>query len=118
MDIENLISFILPVTVTLFPFCSTHSPIFVSKNIPDLLSLIRLNKSNGQTKVFQLNQSDIDSLLDENLGLYKKMNDVYNDSKTDAQSKWKIKEKFLDDSFDIDAKLEEESIRYFLWIDS
>jgi len=98
--------------------CSTHSPIFVSKNIPDLLSLIRLNKSNGQTKVFQLNQSDIDSLLDENLGLYKKMNDVYNDSKTDAQSKWKIKEKFLDDSFDIDAKLEEESIRYFLWIDS
>lgn len=98
--------------------CSTHSPIFVSKNIADLLSLIRLIKINGQTKIFQLSKSDIDNLFDENLGLYKRMTDIYNDTKTDAKLKVKIKEKFIDDTSDIDAKLEEESIRYFLWIDS
>ncbi len=98
--------------------CSTHSPIFVSKNITDLLSLIRLNKIDGQTKIYQLGKKDMESLFDDNLGLFKKINDIYNDSKTETKLKEKIKEKFIDDNSDIDAKLEEESIRYFLWIDA
>lgn len=98
--------------------CSTHSPIFVSKNIRDLLSLIRLNKVNGQTKLYQLSKNEIDTLFDQNVGLFKKINEIYNDPKTNPQLKAKIKEKFLDVNDDINIKLEEESIRYFLWFDS
>lgn len=98
--------------------CSTHSPIFVSKNIRDLLSLIRLNKVNGQTKLYLLSKNEIDSLFDENVGLFKKINEIYNDPKTNPQLKAKIKEKFINVNDDINIKLEEESIRYFLWFDS
>lgn len=98
--------------------CSTHSPIFVSKNIRDLLSLIRLNKVKGQTKLYQLSKNEIDTLFDQNVGLFKKINEIYNDPKTNPQLKVKIKEKFLDVNDDINIKLEEESIRYFLWFDS
>lgn len=98
--------------------CSTHSPIFVSKNIRDLLSLIRLNKVNGQTKLYQLSNNEIDTLFDQNVGLFKKINEIYNDPTTNPQLKAKIKEKFLDVNDDINIKLEEESIRYFLWFDS
>ncbi len=98
--------------------CSTHSPIFVSKNIRDLLSLIRLNKVNGQTKLYQLNKNEIETLFDQNVGLFKKINEIYNDPNTNQQLKTKIKDKFLDINDDINIKLEEESIRYFLWFDS
>lgn len=98
--------------------CTTHSPIFVSKNISELLSLIRICKLSGQSNIFQLDQTDIDKLLDDNLGLFKKVNDLYNDSNTPPPLKAKIKEKFLSDDVEIDVKLEEESMRYFLWMDS
>lgn len=98
--------------------CSTHSPIFVSKNITDLLSLIRLNKVKGQTKIHQLRKNDIELLFNENLSLFKKINDIYNDPKTESKLQTKIKEKFIDVNSDIDVKLEEESIKYFLWFDA
>ena len=91
--------------------CSTHSPIFVSKNITDLLSLIRLNKTKGQTKIHQLRKDDIELLFNENLGLFKKINDIYNDPKTELKLRTKIKEKFIDVNLDIDVKLEEERDR-------
>lgn len=98
---------------------TTHSPIFVCRNTLALSSIIRVQKRKGQTNIFQIKNSEIDTLFDDNLSLFKLFSDLLNDGGTSEEIKKKIKNKNLGNaSPDLVLKLEEETIKYFLWLDS
>jgi len=97
---------------------TTHSPIFVSKNTENLSSLIKV-KRDGESKIFQIKQEQIEELLDENSGLFQLFLAKLNDTNVSDELKQKIRrEKLADENDDIEIKLKEESFKYFLWIDS
>jgi len=94
---------------------STHSPFFLSKNIEDISSLIRLKRETGITKTFQVSENVKQEVMSENnelTQLFKKLDK----SNLDLNTKKKIK-KILGDTDDI-TRMEEESIRYQLWLNS
>lgn len=98
---------------------STHSPIFVSKNIDNLTSIVKLDRVNGIAKIFQIQKSELDSLLNNNAGLYKHLSDLLGDTTISNDLKKEIRKKHLgDDVPDMPAKLYDESFKYFLWLDS
>lgn len=98
---------------------TTHSPVFVSKNNDALTSIIKLRKIGAETLAFQLTDSCLASLKDSNIGLYKKFSSMLADNTTPTNIKQKIKNKNLgEDPPQEVQKLEEESFKYFLWLDS
>ena len=98
---------------------STHSPIFVSKNIDNLTSIVKLDRANGIAKIFQIEKSELDDLLNSNAGLYKHLSDLLGDTTISDALKKEIRKKHLgDDVPDMPAKLYDESFKYFLWLDS
>lgn len=96
---------------------TTHSPIFVSKNTDNLPSLIRV-KRDGESKIFQIHKDQVETLFDQNTGMYQMFLNKLKDSSIDAQLKKNIRDKKLaNESDDLEIKLKEESFKYFLWID-
>jgi predicted ATP-dependent endonuclease of OLD family len=73
---------------------STHSVHFVSKNIDNLPSILKLYKKNGETQVYQINISELEKTLIANKDLKKILGETIEDK---------------------DLNLE--AIRYSLWLD-
>jgi len=97
---------------------TTHSPIFVSKNMNNLPSLIKLRRDK-ETLAFQIKENETDDLFDKNASMFKFFFDKLNDPYVSDELKRKIKSKKLAKAEDdIDVKLKEESFKYFLWLDS
>jgi len=97
---------------------TTHSPIFVSQNIDKLTSLIRVRRE-SDTKLFQLNKPVMDNLFDSNTGLYQLCKATLEDpSSSDAIKNEIKKSKLASVNDDLEIKIQEESFRYSLWIDS
>lgn len=78
---------------------STHNPQFVSRNIKNLTSLIRLHRNVNTTTVGQINNATLDKILNLN------QQDL---------AKWQIAG--LNVNFD-DLSVDMESIKYSLWLD-
>ena len=99
---------------------STHSPHFVSKQTSQMSGIIRLSKSgNGKTKVFQIKDADLSLILDANTGLYMEFSKCLRCNNTSKNTKQEIKKKNLGEEHPNPArKLEEEALKYFLWLDS
>jgi len=98
---------------------SSHSPHFVSKQISELRGIIRLGKEKGVTDIFQVDSKEFEDILDENLGLYKKFCDCLQDQAIDDSLKQEIRRRKLgDDEFNSSLKLDEEAVKYFLWLDT
>ncbi len=98
---------------------TTHSPHFVSKNVTALTSLVRLCKCDTTTCAHQLRPQDMEALFKDNLGLYAKCCELLTDSGTPEPLKEKIRRKGLGhDNPQTEKKLEEEAIRYCLWLDA
>jgi len=99
---------------------STHSPHFVSKQVSYLSGIIRLSKNDqGMTQTFQINNDCYSQILDANAGLYKKFCECLESDEIDQATKSKIKKcHFGDENPDLVKKLEEEDMKYFLWLDS
>jgi len=98
---------------------SSHSPHFVSKQITQLEGIIRLSKTSGVTNTNQVDNDTFAKILDENLGLYRRFCDCLGDSNTPQNIKKEIKNKKLGDDVPSAAdKLEEEAVKYFMWLDS
>ena len=74
---------------------STHSPLFVSKNIEDVPSILKLTKDKAETIIHQIDEGSLQEVLKEN----KELKEILGEEITDKD-------------------LEEESIRYSLWLDS
>jgi putative ATP-dependent endonuclease of the OLD family len=98
---------------------TTHSPIFVSKNIDQLPSLLKASRIKGKTNVFQINKDEIKKLFDSNNSMFTMFTEKLSDPTVPDAIKKIIKNKGLGDpEIDIKRKIEEESIKYFLWLDS
>ena len=98
---------------------STHSPTFVSKNIDGLRSLLSVKKQNAMTNIFQLRSEDVEELLNDNYSLFKVFSEILIDEKTEPSLKTKIEKRKLGErTFDIEKKLEEEALKYFMWLDA
>ncbi len=95
---------------------TTHSPIFVSKNIQDINSIVRFKKENGRTSTYQISIDLKKKLLDENNELINSLREKINDNSINDETKHRI-QKIIGDTED-EQRLEEESIRYLLWLDS
>lgn len=96
---------------------TTHSPIFVSKNIDKLSSLIKV-KRDGETKLFQLSKAHIEELFSENNGLFEKCKKMLSDPSVPDLLKKTIRNKnlALENSGD-EKEFEKEAFRYSLWVD-
>jgi predicted ATP-dependent endonuclease of OLD family len=94
---------------------TTHSPIFVSKNIEDIPSLIRLKRENGITHIFQVSDEKMNQIFMQNNELTQLFKSKLKDPSVDQSTKKEIK-KVLGDTED-DIKIQEEGVRYLLWLD-
>jgi putative ATP-dependent endonuclease of OLD family len=95
---------------------TTHSPQFVSRNISDLGCLARLHKGDCVTQCYQLCDSDIEQLLDDNLGLFRRFQSIAEDSGQPENLRKKISDRILGGGRNERRRLEDESIRYLLWL--
>jgi len=95
---------------------STHSPIFVSKNIEDIPTLIKLKRKNGITHIFQVSEDTRKTIIEQNNELVQFLQRKLNDPSISESIKVKIRGTLGDTEDTI--RMEEESIRYMLWLDS
>ena len=95
---------------------ATHSPIFVSKNITDIPALIKLKRDNGITQFFQVSENTQKIIIEENNELAQLLQSKLNDPSVDQSTKNRIR-RIMGDTDD-DTRMEEEAIRYLLWLDS
>lgn len=95
---------------------STHSPIFVSRNIEDISSLIKLKRENGITRCFQVSEEIRKDILKENNELAQLFREKLDDPSVDESTKNRIRN-ILGDTDDT-IRMDEEGIRYSLWLDS
>jgi len=73
---------------------STHSPLFVSKNVDDIPSLLKLIKDEAKTTIYQIDKVTLQNILKEN----KEIKEILGEETTERD-------------------IELESIRYCLWLD-
>jgi predicted ATP-dependent endonuclease of OLD family len=95
---------------------STHSPILVSRNIEELPSLIRLRKDAGITRIFQLSEETKNIITQENSELAQYLRSKLSDTSINKDIKEEIKKRL--GSISDATRMEEESIRYLLWLDT
>lgn len=97
---------------------TTHSPLFVSKNIENLDTLIKVSRNNT-TELFQIAKNIISELTDENIGLFKHFKDILIEPNTLESLKQKIRQKNLahETSNEI-QQTETEKFKFSLWMDS
>jgi len=98
---------------------TTHSPRFVSKNVRELTSIVRLQKTGAVTEWFQLSEDHLASILDRNRGLYEHFSSMLREPGVTEPMKAKIRNLGLgEDSPQEDRGLEEEATRFLLWLNS
>lgn len=97
---------------------TTHSPLFISKNIEALTSLIKLKRENGRTNIFQIKKSQLDDLFSDNASLFRYFSDLLNTS-IPEEIKNTIRRRHLGENDpDLSAKIYDESFKFFLWLDA
>lgn len=97
---------------------TTHSNIFVSQNTEDLKNICKVKKANGISEIYQMNESDLKELYDDNISIFKYFKEVLEQS-SDNKLKAEIRKRNLaNEHSDIDDILDKESMKYFLWLDS
>ena len=93
---------------------STHSTTFVSKNVEDLTSIIKVAKEKGISSTKQLSDTIITDILKSNTGLYRLFSAMLTDPSVSPTLQASIKEKKLGEAVpDLSHKLNEESFRVF-----
>ncbi len=95
---------------------STHSPIYVSKNIEDISALIKLKRDNGITQLFQVSKETQERLTEQNNELAQFLRQKLDDDAVSDNIKTRIRE--IVSKGDNNMMMEEEAIRYLLWLDS
>ena len=98
---------------------TTHSPRFVSKQVSELTSIIRLQKTAAVTERFQLTGDQLATMLDRNRGLYQRFSNMLQDPAVSAPLKAMIRGKGLGEtSPGEDPALEDEATRSLLWLNA
>ena len=95
---------------------TTHSPTFVSKNIDSISSLIRTQKLNGATRIFQVSHEKNEEIARENDELIEflkgrsESDEISNDDTRALQKLLREDDQII--------RLEKEAIHYLLWLDT
>lgn len=98
---------------------TTHSATYVSKSSDELVNIVRLKKDEAVTTIHQLNQVSLAQLYDNNIGFFRLFSTLLLDTSVSELIKQKIRSKNLGNlALNETQKLEEETIRYFLWLDA
>ncbi len=97
---------------------TSHSTTFTSRNVKDICNIIRVCKRDGRSSIHQIREDSLDDLLDQNAGLYKRFCDMLTDSDVDEGLKKQIRGKWGHDMPNMNDKLIDEGLKYFLWLDS
>jgi predicted ATP-dependent endonuclease of OLD family len=94
---------------------TTHSPVFVSKNLEELSSLIKIRKDNGITKAFQTSDDILEEISQFQEHYLQFLSNQLNEPALDEATRRDI-ETHIDElkSFDFEAK----AVCYSLWLDS
>jgi len=95
---------------------TTHSPTFVSKNIEAISSLIRVEKTDGITKLFQISSSAKEELIKNNDELYTFLTRKSEAADVPQEDQQALK-RLLRET-DENARYEQEAIRYLMWLDT
>lgn len=96
-------------------FCTSHSSIFVSKNINNLTEIKRIEKKNGVSEIFQIDEPTLKSLYTDCTELSQFLQskiDAGIPATDEAELKKLINEKTEE------VKLLEESIKFSIWLDT
>lgn len=81
--------------------CATHSPHFVSKNVSDIPAIVRLRRSDGQVKKYQIDDAAWMAIVDANQAILP------------IAKKYPAMAKRLHQD---DAKPEMEAVKHFMWL--
>jgi predicted ATP-dependent endonuclease of OLD family len=95
---------------------TTHSPIFVSKNVDDLHALIKFKRSKGVTTTFQVSEEMQAKIISEYNELVQLLQAKLTEVTTDEPTKKSIHG--LIGEIDETTRMEQEAMRYLLWLDS
>lgn len=95
---------------------STHSPTFVSKNIDSIPSLIRIEKSNGVTRIFQITDEKKEEIVRENDELIEFLETKYKSGEISVDDVRALGKLLNED--DKAKRVEQEAIHYLLWLDT
>jgi len=95
---------------------ATHSPIFVSKNIEDISGLVKLKREKGITQVFRVSEDMRKTITEQNNELAQLFRSKLKDDSVEEAIKSDIKKRLGET--DDETRMEEEAIRYVLWLDS
>jgi predicted ATP-dependent endonuclease of OLD family len=95
---------------------STHSPFFISKNIEDITSIIKINKTDGLSKCYQVSIATQMKLAERNTELVELLRAKLLEEGISNRTKSRIEEIIGTDPDE--KRLEEETLRYALWLDS
>ncbi len=96
-------------------FCTSHSSIFVSKNINKLTEIKRIEKKNGVSEVFQIDETTLNSLYTDCTEFNQFLQSKINDGVPEEDEK-ELK-KLINEKTD-EEKLLEESIKFSVWLDA
>lgn len=96
-------------------FCTSHSSIFVSKNINDLLQLKRIEKREGESIIYQVDEKTLKNIYLDNLEINQYFQTQI--SKGIPTEDIKELEKIINDKPD-EIKLSEECLKFSIWLDS
>jgi putative ATP-dependent endonuclease of OLD family len=98
---------------------TTHSPRFVSRQVQELTSIIRLQKPTAVSERFQISSTQLNEILDQSRGLYNHFSAMLQDASVPEPLKIKIRHQGLgQDSPDENRSLEDEAARFLLWLNS
>jgi len=95
---------------------ATHSPIFVSRSIEEIPALIKLKRDSGITQGFQVSEDTREMVIQQNNELAQLLRSKLDDPSVDNPTKSRIR-RLMGETED-DTRMEEEAIRYLLWLDS
>lgn len=97
---------------------TTHSPIFVGKAADDIGQIVRVQRSDGTSRVFQPRREDIKEIFGEGLGLLGALQRFVNDPGVPDNQKKDAKRMVESTPPNEEIPLQEERFRYQLWLDS
>jgi len=96
-------------------FCTSHSSIFVSKNINKLTEIKRIDKKNGVSELFQIDELTLKTLYTDCTELSQFLQSKI-DAGVPAADEAELK-KLINEKTD-EEKLLEESIKFSIWLDT
>ncbi|HRP03086.1 MAG TPA: AAA family ATPase [Candidatus Kapabacteria bacterium] len=97
---------------------TTHSPIFISKNVEELSGLVKITKEKAISILNQISSKCLSELFNDNLGLFNLLNSLYSNPITTEIIKQAIKNKVVKDQNEIDLIKNGEEFRYLLYLNS